>query len=95
MDYSTCEPVKQFLSKYPKTNLVDIIKLCNDIVSIQYETKTNNMDNENKLLRMSLKDLKNLAQKNKIKKYYILKKEELIAALQNKQSLQQQSESES
>ena len=70
MDNSTCKPVQQFLSKYSKANLVGIVKLCNNIVSIKYETKTNNMDTENKLLCMSLKDLKNLAQKNKINNIY-------------------------
>ena len=82
MDYSTCQPVKQFLSKYPETNLVDIVKLCKDIVSLKNEPKTENMDNEKELLRMSVKDLKKLAKENKIKKYYKLTKEELIRVLQ-------------
>ena len=56
------------MSKYPETNLVDIVKLCKDIVSLRNETKTENMDNEKELLRMSVKDLKKLAKENKIKK---------------------------
>ena len=40
MDHSTCQLVKQFMFKYPKTNIVDIVNLCNNIVSIGNEQKT-------------------------------------------------------
>ena len=58
MDYSTCQPVQQFLSKYPKTNIVDIVTLCKEIVSIKNEPKTVNMDNQKELSSMTVKELR-------------------------------------
>ena len=79
MDFSTCKPVKQLLSKYPNTNLVDIVNLCKDVVSIKscrHPKKTVIYDSER---------VKSMRKRKRVKKYYNITKEELILALQNKQ----------
>ena len=68
MDYSTCQPVQQFMSKYPKTNIVDIVNLCKEIVSIKNEPKTVNMDNQKELSSMTVKELRVLGKHYKVKK---------------------------
>ena len=67
MDYSTCQPVQQFMSKYPKTNIVDIVNLCKKIVSIKNEPKTVNMDNQKELSSMTVKELRVLGKQHNVK----------------------------
>ena len=85
MDYSTCKPVQQFMSKYPEINIVDIVTLCKEIVSIKNEPKTVNMDNQKDISTMTVKELRALGKQFKVKKYYNMSKEQLIAELVNKQ----------
>ena len=69
----------QLLSKYPNTNLVDIVNLCKDIVSMKscrHPKKTVIYDSER---------VKSMRKRKRVKKYYNITKEELILALQNKQ----------
>ena len=58
MDYSTCKPVQQFMSKYPEINIVDIVTLCKEIVSIKNEPKTVNMDDTKYFSSMTAKELR-------------------------------------
>ena len=85
MDYSTCQPVQQFMSKYPEINIVDIVTLCKEIVSIKNEPKTVNMDNQKDISTMTVKELRALGKQFKVKKYYNMSKEQLIAELVDKQ----------
>ena len=85
MDYSTCKPVQQFMSKYPEINIVDIVTLCKEIVSIKNEPKTVKMDDKKDFASMTVKELRVLGKEYKIKKYYNISKEQLIAELINKQ----------
>ena len=85
MDYSKCQPVQQFMSKYPEINIVDIVTLCKEIVSIKNEPKTVNMDNQKDISTMTVKELRALGKQFKVKKYYTMSKEQLIAKLVDKQ----------
>ena len=85
MDYSTCKPVQQFMSKYPEINIVDIVTLCKEIVSIKNEPKTVKMDDKKELSSMTVKELRELGKQFKVKKYYNMPKEQLIAELISKQ----------
>ena len=89
MDYSKCQPVQQFMSKYPEINIVDIVTLCKEIVSIKNEPKTVNMDNQKDISTMTVKELRALGKQFKVKKYYNMSKEQLIAELIDKQPEQQ------
>ena len=73
------------MSKYPEINIVDIVTLCKEIVSIKNEPKTVNMDNQKELSSMTVKELRVLGKQYKVKKYYNITKEQLIAELISKQ----------
>ena len=85
MDYTTCQPVQQFMSKYPNINIVDIVTLCKEIVSIKNEPKTVNMDDKKDFSSLTVKELRVLGKQYKVKQYYSITKEQLIAELINKQ----------
>ena len=85
MEYSKCQPVQQFMSKYPNINIVDIVTLCKEIVSIKNEPKTVNMDDKKDFSSMTVKELRVLGKQYKVKKYYSITKEQLIAEVISKQ----------
>ena len=67
MDYSTCKPVQQFMSKYPEINIADIVTLCKEIVSIKNEPKTVKMDDKKDFASMTVKELRVYGKEYKIK----------------------------
>ena len=68
MDFSTCEPVKQFLSKYTNVSIKNTVKLCKDIIELYKQELNKEMDIVNKekeMLKMTIKELRMLGKQRK------------------------------